>query len=61
MRAPVGSAKQKQIPFGDDRKKGKSNGKDESRFPAGLTEREARAKAKGAKDAISSRPKCSAV
>jgi hypothetical protein len=39
---------QKQIPCGNDRKKGKNKGKGKgsSRFPAGMTERKARTKAK---------------
>jgi len=38
----------KQIPFGNDSKKGKgnSNCKDRSRFPSGMTAREAKARAK---------------
>jgi len=37
--------KQQQIPCGNDSKKGKSNGKNNSRFPAGMTDRKARATA----------------
>jgi hypothetical protein len=35
---------EKQIPFGNDRKK--SKGKSNSRFPSGMTERKARARAR---------------
>jgi len=37
--------KQQQIPCGNDSKKGKSNGKNNSGFPVGMTDRKATARA----------------
>jgi hypothetical protein len=41
---------QQQISFGNDRKKSKGMGKSNSRFPAGMTDRKARAWAKATAD-----------
>jgi hypothetical protein len=43
---------EQQIPFRNDRKKGKGNGKDKSRFPSGMTERKAKATAKTKADSL---------
>jgi hypothetical protein len=41
-----------QIPFGDDNKKGKCNGKDNNRSPSGMTTRKASATAKTTADPL---------
>jgi hypothetical protein len=44
--------RQKQIPFGNDRKKSKSKSKDNNRSPEGMTERKAPARAKTTADSL---------